>query len=175
MKSILLALFILILGQTAVAAEHKHHGAHVHGSANLNIAFDDLKGKLNFKSASMGIVGFEHRAVSKKDIKKLDDSVAKFENEIGAMIQFESALGCKFTKEKIAMVSDDDGDKKNAAEHSDFVAEFSIGCQKPITGSKVVFDFSNFKSLTDIDVVFLIGDLQKTVEINKKPVTLEIK
>ena len=72
MKSILLALFILILGQTAVAAEHKHHGAHVHGSANLNIAFDDLKGKLNFKSASMGIVGFEHRAVSKKDIKKLD-------------------------------------------------------------------------------------------------------
>ena len=175
MNSTLIFIAGLILGFTAVAAEHKHHGAHVHGGAKLNIAFDNLKGKVDFKSAAMGVLGFEHTATSKKDKKKLDETMAQFENEIGKIIQFESELGCQFTKDKITMVADDDGDAKQASDHSDFVAEFSVTCLKSIVGSKVVFDFTAFKGLNDIDVVFLAGDLQKSVEINKKPVTLQIK
>jgi hypothetical protein len=159
------------------AEEKKLHSAHVHGGAKLNIAFDNMSGKIEFKSAAMGILGFEHRAVSIKDKKILEDAIAKFESEIFQMIQFEKILGCQFTKDKIGLISDNEPghNKKHAAEHSDFIAEFSIACLKPVLGSTVTFDFTSIKGLKDIDVIFLIGDLQKSLEINKKPIALELK
>lgn len=171
MKIILIA--ILVLSSLAFAKgkkEHRHHEAHVHGGAVLNIAFDQLTGKIEFRAASAGVVGFEHVAKSDKDKKTVSDAIGNIETQIDKMIQFDSSLGCVFTKEKIEMVPE--SEKSN---HSDFVASFKVTCSKPVVGSKVTFDFTSFKKIKDLDVTVLADTVQKTAEVKAKPVVLELK
>lgn len=167
---VLILLFITLSISNAFAGkkkEHRHHEAHVHGSATLNIAFDNLKGKVEFKAASEGILGFEHEAKSEKDKKKLADTLAKFETSINSMVKFESTLDCVISKEKI--------ENQVNGHHVNFIANFNVECKKDLKGSKLTFDFSEIKGLKDLDVTLLIGDLQKNIEIKRKPVTVELK
>lgn len=188
MKQLIAFIFILTSAHFSLAKkkEHRHHESHVHGGATLNIAIDQLKGKVEFKAASEGILGFEHEPKSEKDKKKLNDVIAQFENGIGTMVKFDDTLGCQLTKEKIEMSQDKDEDhekddkakhnkSKHKGEHSDFIANFNLECKQEVKGSKLVLDFSQFKGLKDLDVTLLIGDLQKSVEIKRKPVTIDLK
>ncbi|MCE3010891.1 MAG: DUF2796 domain-containing protein [Proteobacteria bacterium] len=168
MKSSLFVLFLL-LGSLAFAKKgHKHHHhAHEHGAAELALAFEGLNGKVSFKAAAEGVLGFEHAPKSEKHKKIHDSAIAAFENDIGKMIQMDPALGCVFKKEKIEQVID--------GTHSDFVADLSVNCRKSVDGSKVTFDFTQFKGLKDIEVTILSGGLQKSVEVKRKPVSVELK
>jgi hypothetical protein len=192
MKLILLAITFLTL--TAFAKknhEHRQHEAHVHGSATLNIAFDQLNGKIEFKAASAGVLGFEHSAKSDKDKKTLNDAVAKFETDISKMIQFDSKFGCTFSKEKIEMAKEPEEEHakevaaekksvklhkadKHEGEHSDFIANYNVTCLKSIAGSKLTVDFTTFKNIKDLDVTVLADTLQKSFEVKTKPVTIEL-
>lgn len=161
---------------------HRHHEAHVHGAASLNIAFDHMQGKLEFKAASMGLLGFEHEAKTEKDKKILSEAISNFENNISKLVKFEDALGCTFSKEKIEMTAAADKPSKKSkhkhehmAEHSDFIAHFTIQCQKEVKGSKIQFDFSSYSDLKDLDVTILIGELQKTLELKGKPASIDLK
>lgn len=164
----------IFFGMTSAYAgkkkEHRHHDAHVHGAATLSIAFDQLKGQLEFKAASEGVLGFEHEAKSDGDKKKLNATIEKFEASIATMVKFDDSAGCLFTKEKIEMVFE-----KSQGGHSDFVARFNIECKKEIKGTQMTFDFSQFKGIKNLDVTLLIGDLQKSIEVKRKPVTVDIK
>ena len=81
-------LFLLLISPVTFAAakEHRHHEAHVHGSATLNIAFEKLQGKIEFKAAADSILGFEHEAKSEKDKKTVSDISSLFENNINTMV-----------------------------------------------------------------------------------------
>jgi hypothetical protein len=182
MKLFFSILMVFAVPSFAKKKEHRHHEAHVHGGATLSIAFDQLKGKVEFKAASEGVLGFEHKAKSEKDKKKLSDVIAKFETSIGTMIKFDESIGCSFTKEKIEMASEKEehdenekGHSEHKGEHSDFVANYSVDCKKEIKGTKVTFDFTTFKGIKDLDVTLLVGDLQKSIEVKRKPVTVELK
>lgn len=160
--------------------KHREHGAHVHGAAALNIAFDELAGRIEFKGAADGVVGFEHKAKSDQDKKRLQDAIAKFESEIAQMVVFEKSLGCQITKDNVALESQ--SQEKPAAkkahkhaEHADFVASFSVICEKSVVGSKVEVDFTNFKRIKDLDITVLVGDIQKSAEAKAKPVVIELK
>jgi len=141
--------------------------AHVHGGATLNIAFDQLNGKIEFKAASMGILGFEHVAKSVADQKMVSEVTSRIEKKIDSMVIFEPSLGCVLIKEKI--------ENEKHGQHSDFMAYFKVLCKKTILGSKITFDFTEFKNIKDIDVVILADNLQKTTEVKEKPVTIDLK
>ena len=166
----------IVLGKTQ---EHRHHEAHVHGAATLGIAFDDRNGQVEFKAAASGVFGFEHQVKSDKDKKKLVEIIKIFETSIGSMIQFDESVECVFSKEKIELLPEsqvhDKITKSHHGEHSDFVANFKVKCKKDIKGTKVTFDFSQFKGLHDLDVTLLVGDIQKSIEVKQKPMTLELK
>ncbi len=153
--------------------EHREHGAHVHGAGNLAIAFDDTKGKIEFKGAAEGILGFEHKPKNKKDEKAVADAVAHFENDIGKMVQMDASLGCQLTKEMIGQVPEEG--EEGSGEHSDWAANFTVACAKSPLGTKIVIDFSSFKLLKDMDITVLAGTVQKSAEFKKKPVTIELK
>lgn len=176
----------ILITQTVAYAEkkkeHRHHEAHVHGAATLNIAFDQVQGKIEFKAASEGILGFEHKVKSEKDKKTLNETLVKFESEISKMIKFDDSLGCIITKNNIEMSADNEtpkaktkANKEHQGEHSDFVANYSVVCKKAPKGTALTFDFTQFKGLNDLDVTLLIDELQKSVEIKRKPVTVELK
>jgi hypothetical protein len=185
-KTVLIALLGLILTAQADKHEHREHEAHVHGGATLNIAFDQLNGKIEFKGAADGIVGFEHAAKSDKDKKTVADSILKFETGIASMVVFDPSLNCVITKELIEIQKEEAAaektkadsqqkSKKHKGEHSDFVANFKVACAKSIVGSKVTIDFKLFKQIKDLDVTILADTVQKTAEVKRKPVTVEIK
>jgi hypothetical protein len=182
MKIVVMA--ILVLASTCAFAgrkkEHRHHEAHVHGGATLSIAFDQLKGQVEFRAASEGVLGFEYEAKSEKEIKKLNETIANFEATIDSMIKFDEVVGCIFKKEKIEMVAekkdqDEKDHKKQEGGHSDFVASFSVECKSGVKGTKVIFDFSQFKGLKDVEVTVLVGDLQKSAEVRKKQFMMDLK
>jgi len=167
-KIVLIFLVALSLNVFATKKkEHRHHESHVHGSATLNIAFDQLQGKVEFKSSSEAIIGFEHQAKSEKDKKVLNEAIAKFETGMASFVKFEDSLACVFTKEKLEML--------HSGDHSDFIANFSVTCKTAIQGSKLTVDFSQFKGLKDLDVTLLAGELQKSFEVKRNPVSVEIK
>lgn len=168
----------VLLSATAMAKDKKHshhreHGAHEHGAATLAIAFDDAKGKIEFKGAAEGVLGFEHKAKSKKDEKAVADAVTYFETNIAKMIQLDSSLSCQFTKDMIGQVAEEG--KEGSGQHSDWAANFTVTCAKSPVGTKVTIDFSYYKSIKDIDVTVLAGSLQKTAEFKKKAITIELK
>lgn len=155
---------------------HRNHKAHIHGAATLSIAFDNLQGTIEFKGAADSLIGFEHEAKSEKDKQKLNEVILIFESNIGKMININSSLGCAFRKEKIGLLSDLKSKESNIHQtvHSDFSAIFQIFCQKSILKSKLLFDFTIFPQLKDIDVTILVGELQKSIEIKGKPVSIEL-
>ena len=118
-------------------------------------------------------MGFEHQPKNKNDEKVVADAVAQFETQIGNMIKMDSSLACQFTKESISQIPE--AGEKGLAEHSEWVANFTVACAKSPLGTKVVVDFSGFKLLKDMDITVLIGSVQKTAEFKKKPVTIELK
>lgn len=167
---------ILLITTTAFATKttetkHQHnHGAHAHGAATLGIAFDGANGKIEFKGAAEGVLGFEHSAKTDKDIKTLAAALNSFTNDIAKMIQFETSLNCAFKADKVEQVPE--ADNKN---HSDFVANYTVTCTKDITGSKLTFDFTKFPGLKDVDVTLLAGAVQKSAEYKGKSISLDIK
>lgn len=158
--------------------EVRHHEAHVHGQATLNIAFDGLEGRVDFKAAAAGIVGFEHTAKNAKDKAKLAKEVNHFEAHMDQMLQWPADRGCVFSKEKIALekeAEDHDDHDHHSGEHSDFVASFKVQCKKSISGGAVKIDFTSYPGLKDIDVTILNGNEQKSVEIKQKPETINLQ
>lgn len=179
------ALFIfaftaLILQAKENEAHHHDHGSHVHGAATVNIAFDGLIGRIEFKAAANGVVGFEHEAISKKDKATLVEVDDKFIAGRKEIFKFDPSLECAIEKVTIGLSVENKsttnkGKTKVSPEHGDYTANYNVICKKSPLGSKLILDFTQFKSLKDIDATLLIGDLQKSIEIKNKPVTVELK
>ena len=159
--------FFLSAAALAAPAKHREHGAHVHGAAALSLAFDGLDGRLELKGAAGSFIGFEHAAKSDADKKKLAEALKAFEAKLETRVKIDPILGCRFSKNKLEMESH--------GAHADFVANFDVKCVKSPLGSEIVFDFSDVKGLSDLDVTVLAGDLQKTAELKGSPVTVELK
>lgn len=183
----------------AESPESRGHGAHVHGAATLAVAFEGLSGRVEFKAASEGVLGFEHEARSEKDKKKVEAVRQIFEKDISKMIQFDFTLGCVWSSDKIQVEAEAESDhdhekeiskskkttpakktekshpEKHQGEHSDFVANYQVKCSKPILATSLKLDFTRFEHLADIDVTLLVGDIQKSVELKKKPLVVELK
>lgn len=168
MKSVFLALFGTFT-IFASAYEHREHGAHSHGAGTLGIAFDGLKGKIDFKIPSDSIFGFEYVAKSDKDKKKRDEGLSKLETKISEMIVFESALNCRITKDKIEVVAE-------SPKHSDTVASYNVNCDKSPIGTELNFNFQKqFPKIKDLDVQVIADNVQKSVEANKNNTKLLLK
>lgn len=64
----LVATFFVLVNATFAEQKAASLDAHVHGLSQLTIAVEGEKVELEFSSPAMNIVGFEHKATSKKDI-----------------------------------------------------------------------------------------------------------
>jgi hypothetical protein len=82
---LLLAIMLAATSSRTWAGEQRHHDAHVHGIAHLNVAVEKDGIHLEFTSPAANIVGFEHqpRTTEQKDsvrnaIEKLEDGSTLF-------------------------------------------------------------------------------------------------
>ena len=149
------------------AGVHKH--AHVHGSASLQIAFEGLKGKIEFRSPSESVLGFEHTPRSQVEKTQVAQVTSAFKEDLKALIQFETSLNCEATPINVGIKS-----KKNE-KHSDFVAEYDVQCQKPLAGSQLTLDFRRFSAIESLELTLLVDELQKSSQIKKFPAQVPLR
>ncbi|MBL7542434.1 MAG: DUF2796 domain-containing protein [Bdellovibrionaceae bacterium] len=170
MKPILFLILCFSIGSWAHKKPQRAYHAHSHGHAHLSIAFDNLKGQVEFKSPADSILGFEHEPKSDQDKKKVTDTTADFESKIANYVQFDASSLCVFAIKKIAMVPDE-----KQKSHADFVAQYDVTCSKPVLNTRLILDFSAYKKIKNIETVILIGELQLKPEIKSDKTTIELK
>ena len=177
--SVALALSLLDLGG---AAEKRHHEAHVHGVAEVNIAIDGNKADVEFRAPAESVMGFEHEAKSESDKQKRDAALRTVQTKINQMVVFDPKLSCKFSEVKTAIVEEkgEPGktqpdksahghkDQKKTAEHREVRATFSAACDKTLAGSRVTFGVhKTFPAIGEIKVQVL-GDAKQSGATIKK-------
>jgi Protein of unknown function (DUF2796) len=76
MKTVTLCILALFPAAIALAdeAEHREHGPHVHGMAELNVALDGNVLWIELNSPAMNIVGFEHAPQSAEQKAAVHDA-----------------------------------------------------------------------------------------------------
>ncbi|MEM7541168.1 MAG: DUF2796 domain-containing protein [Pseudomonadota bacterium] len=87
-------LFIASQALAAVAAERRHHDAHEHGSAQLNVAQDGSAVYVDFDSPAANVVGYEHLPKSAADRETLESALATLRDGEHLFVFPESA-DCK--------------------------------------------------------------------------------
>ncbi len=165
MKSFFAILTLLV---SNAYAQHKEHGAHVHGAAQLSVAVEGKKMDFEYDGSAMSIVGFEHKPKSAKDKKQVADSIAVFKNEIQSIVSLSSQLKCQVTKNDVEIEYD--------GNHSDLEGKFTFDCDKDITGNTLSIDFSKkFPNLKSADLQIITDKNQSSVKIKSFPFVVELK
>jgi len=177
MNTKIIILLALIAQNVFAAGEHKHHkhhhAAHVHGGGELSIAFDNLNGRIEFKTAAQSVLGFEYKPKKDKDLQKLKTVTEQFNNSIQQFVQFDQGAECIITPDVIGQIPEKG--ETEIVKHSDWQAHYNVVCKKSVVDTKIKIDFSVFKNLKDLDVTVLAGSLQKSVEYKGKPIEINLK
>jgi hypothetical protein len=92
-------------------AQQANLSAHVHGVSELNIVIEGNRLEMQLRSPAMNIVGFEHKARTEQQIRKVKQSEVKL-NDHRALFSFSSG-GCRLTQAQINLAN---LIKKNAIE-----------------------------------------------------------
>ena len=170
--------------------EHREHGAHQHGVGTVGVAFEGLKGKIEFKIPAESIIGFEHEAKKEADKKKQEEALTKFESKISEMLVFDSSLKCALAKEKVEVLREeenhadhkDEGKSKDKHKHhkhtahSDFVAHYNVSCEKSPAGTDLAVKIhSQFKKIKKLELQLIVDNLQKAQTITKDNAVVSLK
>lgn len=95
--------------------EHRQHGAHVHGIAALNLAFEGNEVQIELDSPAANIVGFEHVPSSADDQAALDEAVATLEDG-DKLFRFNDEAGCRMETGTINSALLEDERRRHAEE-----------------------------------------------------------
>jgi hypothetical protein len=161
---------VLAMDKAKAKKEHRHHHAHTHGSGKMSMAFDGLNGRIEFEVAAESILGFEYTPKTDKDKKTVANAIKIFQQDFNKMVQFDSALGCVITADKVEQKMEG-----KTSSHSDFKASYYVACKKSVVNSTVKFNFSQYEHLNDVDVTILADKVQKNFEISNKESSVDLK
>jgi len=163
----------LINLQEGVAAETRHHEAHEHGVAHLNIALEGENLIIEFTSPAINIVGFEHHPTTEKEraaVKQALQNLSKGE----ALFVLSPGAGGKLANfsAKTDVDESDSGstpDSEEEEHHSDFRVEYHFLCKNPEKLEQIqVMLFQSFPGIETIEAQLLTPKRQTAVELNRK-------
>lgn len=184
------AIMIAIAPSKIWAGEERHHDAHVHGVAHLNVATEGTSLHLGFTSPAANIVGFEHQPRTPKQKDSVKKATQKLKD--GSILFIPSSdAQCRLSessvKTDIEHDADHDTDEKHEhekdthhgkakehheesedehARHSEFHSEYQFVCKNPgkLTQMDVML-FEAFPGIEHIEVQLLTGKKQSAQEL----------
>lgn len=147
----------------ALAADdhgHRHHNAHVHGVAELNIAQEGNQLFIELVSPAANIVGFEHAPRNDAQHQQVKKAVETLKRG-GALFKFSAGARC--AQDEVEVESDllrhskhghhDHKGHKNENTHGEFSASYGFTC-------------GNMEQLTSLDVkLFSLFDHMETINV----------
>ena len=195
MNSMLVAGLISLLISLPLAAgavaedKHRQLDAHEHGHGSFNIAIEGKTVSMELEAPGADIVGFEHKARTKKQ-KAAVTSAKKKLNNLAKIVALPAAAGCSLKKASVELHiegddHDDHGHKKKKAKHdhghkhdkkkakeeashSEFHAEYRLTCKAPEKIVSLSFPyFKNFKGAAELEVSVVGPKSQKRFEVER--------
>ncbi|MBL1459250.1 DUF2796 domain-containing protein [Methylophaga sp.] len=151
-------------------AGHRHHGAHVHGMATLDLVMDDHHLMMHLKSPLMNFLGFEHQPETEQQKSIYQDMLQQLKM-LATLVEVQgSSCIAESIKVEEPFVDNDE------AQHADVDVSYFLRCEKPenITGLKInLFDvYSNLESL-QVQMVLPTG--QQQLKLNQQRTSIRIQ
>jgi hypothetical protein len=115
----------LIAFSASAATSPRHHGAHVHGITNVDLAIDGDSLDLALEGPEINFVGFEHAPANDDERKQLNNAIVDLRVPEAWLILPADAQ-CKRISTEVS-----DPDKHDADGHSDLGAHYRFTCAQP--------------------------------------------
>jgi hypothetical protein len=180
MNTVVLCVLALLPAGIALAdeAEHREHGPHEHGVAELNVALDGNELWIELSSPAVNIVGFEHAPGSAEQKAAVHDATETLKD--GARVFGISAdASCLLAEAKVTTDIEhpgnehhDDADEhgeedEHAGEaHSEFQASYRFDCATPDALKQLeVHLFELFPGTEEIEAQVISGAGQTGAEL----------
>lgn len=169
MEHTVLKLFLLVFPLLPVsAAGKKHHKAHSHGLAKVEIHFEEKSGIIELEAPADSIYGFETEPKTPAQRKILDDKQNLLKNRVTDLFVLDSKKGCSFAIKEFKPF-------EREGKHAEVEISYSVICKEPLQGSKLQLGlFKHFPNLKKVKVEALIGSKATVVDVTESNSSIEL-
>ena len=189
---------LIVLGGHQIgsrAEEYRHHEAHEHGVAHMNVALEGNELFIEFISPAANIVGFEHHPRTPEQKDAVNDAVNKLRTGDRLFILSAGSEG-QLVKSNVETDINKDSEQHSDSEHahaekgqhgqkehhdkehgesdehkshSEFKAKYHFTCKAPDKLSRIdVKLFKYFPGIEHIEVQLLTGTKQSAIDLTEK-------
>lgn len=157
--------------QHAHEASAHEHGKHVHGEGRMDVAFEDLKGEVEFTVSADVILGTENapKSAQEKETekKKIDSLISNFRSSVNF-----SAGNCRWTSVKAEV----DRHQEGRVEHAEVDLDAEVVCEKTVKGARLNVGLGqHYPALKKIELQVVAPDLQKGAVITPQTQYIDLK
>jgi len=158
--------------------------SHVHGQARINVVVEKERATVEFLASAESMYGLEHPPRSTREEQTRAAALALLEKQIANMVIFDPSRTCRFSKNYLAVVTEDDQhfsedhdrEPRTHGGHSEVRAEFAVLCKTSLAGSQLRFEVTKiFPALREV-AVQIVSDTQQqgvTITDDVGSITLE--
>ena len=181
--------FPLLLALPSSANEHAHNtqAAHIHGVAELQIAYEGNKLEIRFESPSANLLGFEHKAETEGE-KQLAAEVDRILKSPQLLFVFKgsecklSTLDVGFSSISEPVVDEHEHEHEHEHEkdityttHSDITAEYSFLCKDGESLSEISVDLlDQFPAVNELNAQWILRTGQGSTQLSAQHKTLKL-
>ena len=146
--------------------DKKSLDAHVHGVSILNLVQDMEQLSFEFEMPGFDVVGFEHKAKKKEDIKKVRNAL-NILSDYKNMINVPASANCKEEKSSAKVI--------NEGSHSEFISQYLLICKKIflIKDIQIIY-FDSFPFSKELNVNLVTKNKKSSHITNKKNSTINV-
>ncbi len=159
-------IMFLVLFTTTVFAQTEQ-AAHTHGLVEVEIAFEQLNGVIQFSAPAESLLGFEHKPKTEQQKAQAQNVERAFSNQASQIFQFEKSLKCQLTLDKAGFEYTDS--------HADFDSLYKVKCTGDISKTKIIVDLSKYKNIKSIRTTVISSGVQKAIKSTGPVATVEIQ
>ena len=161
--------------------EHRQHGAHQHGVAQLNIVLEGDALEIELASPAMNIVGFEHKPENHQQEHQLNQAVSRLRMS-EQVFTLPAAAACVLAAAQVESgLLEGEGAHQHQDQHvheghADFDADYRFTCANPAALTHVdVQLFKLFPATEEIEVQLISPAGQRALELNPQSVRLQLQ
>ena len=182
-----LVFFIMLIALTSYSDNHKNndhehshnHGhdhekakkkslkSHQHGVGILNIAQEKNLVVFEFELPGYDVVGFEHKAKKKDDIKKVKQAIYTLEDSKN-MLEINDEAKCKEENAEVTLLEE--------GNHTEFRSKYILNCTDIFNLNEIsVLYFKNFKNSEKLNVKIVTEKASDVLELFSNNNIIEAK
>ncbi len=181
-------IFILFISLTLqVSSMANEHTAHVHGEAELTLAVESNKLLINFLTPADSLLGFEHKAETAEQVKKIEDVRTKL-SQIDTILTL-SKMKCEISNNEnnlntlLAKGSHstlgkhkDEHEHEHHVEHTELSFSYTLMCEKLSEVNTATINlFEQFEEINKVRTLWISEKGQGAVTLTPNNNTLKLK